>query len=88
MARAKCVQKLNELLVSVLNLAQIYDLFDDIWGYLHFEQFLIIVDQGDNAVLCANVVHKICTHGMVKEQVDPLRHVQLVLVAPVANQLY
>jgi len=25
---------------------------------------------------------------MVKEQVDPLRHVQLVLVAPVANQLY
>ena len=76
---------MDQLPVSVLDLAEVDDLLDDGWRDLNLEQLLVVINQRDDRVLRANVVDVISTHCVVEVQIDPLRYVQLVLVIAFAD---
>lgn len=80
-------QKLDKASVSTLLVAQSNKLLDDGAVYLHLEEFEVVVDQRDDGLLRSDVVVGSSGHGMVEVHVDPLRHVELVLVVVLTDEL-
>jgi len=70
---------------AILDLAKLDELLNDSRGDLLFQEFLVVVDERDDGVFGADVVGLASRHGMVEVKVDPLAHVQLVLIVDLSD---
>lgn len=78
LALAKLGEQLYKSILLSLRLTLVDKLLNRVYRDLLLKQLLIIVDQSRNRVLSPYRILLSCFHRLLKEQLDPLRSIQLI----------
>ena len=54
---------------------------------MNLEQLLVVINQGNNRIFGANIIHRVCGHRMMEVKVKPLTHIEFILIVAKGDSL-